>query len=72
MFIEVTRRAEAVEVLRRGAFLWCRETGEGKQLGDPASWSKRALRRFVARYYRDARYWSDQDIIHFGYRDDGE
>lgn len=72
MFIEVTRRAEAVEALRRGATLWCRETGEGKQLGDPGSWSKRALRRFVASYYSDARYWSDQNVIHFAYSFDGD
>lgn len=72
MFIEVTHRSQAVEALRCGRTLWCRQSGEGWQLGDPANWSKRALRRFIARHYRDARYWTGENVIHFGYRDDEE
>lgn len=69
MFIEVTR-SQAVEILRTGRTLWCLETGEGWQLGDPTSWSKRALRRFIARHYSDARDWSGQNVIHFRYNPD--
>jgi len=65
MSIEVTNRTQMVDALARGATLWCRETGEGWQLCEPASWSKRAIRRFVARHYTDARYWSGQNVIHF-------
>ena len=72
MLIKVINRAQAVEVLRRGDTLWCRATGEGWQLCDPTSWSKRAIRRKVALHYRDARWWTGQDVIHFYYNSDGE
>lgn len=71
MFIEVTSRAQIIDSLLRGATLWCRETGEGWQLCLPGELphphfrSKRAVRRFVAHCYADARYWSKQDVIHF-------
>lgn len=60
MFIKVTNRAQAVDVLHRGATLWCVETGEGWALRDPANWSKRAIRRFLARVYTGG-------VFHFKY-----
>ena len=74
MSIEVTRevirfdpvnRAHAVACLAAGDTLFCRETGEGWQLGAPAFWSKRAIRRFIARHYRDSRYWCGENVIHY-------
>ena len=72
MYIEVTHRSEAVEVLRSGRMLWCHDGGEGRQLNDPANWSKRAIRRLVAQYYREERYWTGQNVIRFSYWKNGE
>lgn len=67
MFIKVTYRAQAIDMLRRGATLWCVETGEGWTLRDPAHWSKRAIQRFLARRYADARVYTGGDVFHFEY-----
>ena len=75
MRIEVTHRSQAVDVLLRGAILWCRETGDGIALCSPDSFellqtydrSKRRVRRLIARKYADARAETGLDVLHFEY-----
>lgn len=75
MLIKVTK-AQAIAALAAGEILWCPDSGEGWQICDPegkwdmplpgkSTWSKNAIRRLVARRYRDARGWTGRDVVEF-------
>lgn len=56
MFINVTLQ-QAITRIQDGGILWSLDTGEGWELCEPGSWSKRAVRSWLVKRDRQMRDW---------------
>lgn len=56
MFINVTLQ-QAITRIQDGGILWSLDTGEGWELCEPESWSKRAVRGWLVKRNRQMRDW---------------
>ena len=56
MFINCTLQ-QAITRVQNGATVWIEESGEGLALCEPESWSKRAIRTWLAKVVQRAKDW---------------